>query len=44
MGYYWHQLMLAIEHMHMQHWLWVLTVAALIGILCMRGFGSRTNY
>ena len=40
----WHiynQIMRFVEHMHMHQWLLVFLGAAAIGILCMRGFGSR---
>jgi hypothetical protein len=33
-----------IERMHTWQWVIVLAVAAAIGILSMRGFGTRTNY
>ena len=25
-------------------WLWVSVVVVVVGFMCMRGFGSRTNY
>jgi hypothetical protein len=28
----------------MHHWFLVLIGVALVGLLCMRGFGSRSNY
>jgi hypothetical protein len=27
-----------------QHWLWISIAVLGLGLLCMRGFGSRTNY
>jgi hypothetical protein len=33
-----------IEHMSVQHWFYVLVIAVVVGFLCLRGFGSRTNY
>lgn len=27
-----------------QHWLWISVAVLALGLLCMRGFGSRTNY
>lgn len=32
------------SHMSTREWLFVATVGAVIGIMCMRGLGSRTNY
>jgi hypothetical protein len=26
------------------HWLWLSVAVLIIGFICMRGFGSRTNY
>lgn len=33
----------AIERLNMQEWLLVLACAAVAGLLCMRGFGSRSS-
>jgi hypothetical protein len=33
-----------IEHMSVQQWFYVLVIAVVVGFLCLRGFGSRTNY
>jgi hypothetical protein len=27
-----------------QHWLWISVGVLALGLLCMRGFGSRTDY
>ena len=27
-----------------QHWLWISVAVLALGLLCLRGFGSRTNY
>jgi hypothetical protein len=32
------------EHMRAQEWLMVLAAAILIGALCLRGYGSRSDY
>jgi len=44
MGGVWRKSMRIIENLDMQEWTLVLLVAVVIGCLCMRGFGSRTNY
>ena len=33
-----------IDHMTPQHWFYVLVVAIVLGFVCLRGFGSRSNY
>jgi hypothetical protein len=30
--------------MHREHWIGVFVVAVIIGVFCLRGFGSRTKY
>jgi hypothetical protein len=44
MSHYWHELWRHVDHMGSQDWLLVL--AAMIGVafVCMRGFGSRSQY
>jgi hypothetical protein len=32
------------RHLSREEWLVVFVVAVVIGVLCMRGFGSRTRY
>jgi len=32
------------DRLDMQEWFMVLFVAMLVGFLCMRGYGSRSNY
>lgn len=39
-----HSLMVTVDHFDLQDWLLVFTVVVLIGVFCMRGFGSRSNY
>ena len=45
---YYHQakreFMQVIMHMEIDHWLIVFGVLVVIGVICMRGFGSRTSY
>ncbi len=38
-----HMAIRAIDHLNMQEWLYVLAIAAVAGLLCMRGFGSRSS-
>jgi hypothetical protein len=33
-----------IDHMSAQQWMIVLVVVIGLGLVCMRGFGSRKNY
>lgn len=33
-----------IERVTMQEWLYILAIAAVAGMLCMRGFGSRSSH
>ena len=32
------------DRLDMQEWFMVLTVGMIVGFLCMRGYGSRSNY
>ncbi len=38
------EVMRFIEGMGIQEWLLVLFAAVIVGLVCMRGFGSRSNY
>ncbi len=38
------ELMRYVDHMGVQQWMLVLIVAIGLGMLCLRGFGSRSNY
>ncbi len=47
MGYFYQfydQTMQFIQRLTMQQWLYVLRGAVVIGVLCLRGFGSRTSF
>jgi len=44
MNQIWWELMHRVDRLDKGQWLIVLAVAALVGFLCMRGFGSRTGY
>jgi len=40
---YW-EVMRRVDRLDLSQWLLVLAVGAVIGFLCMRGFGSRSGY
>ena len=44
MGHFVREAMRFIEHMDTQHWLLALLGVVVVGLICMRGFGSRSNY
>ena len=44
MEYYFDEAMRCLEMMDSQHWAFALIGAAVIGFMCMRGFGSRAQY
>ena len=44
MGSLWRKSMRIIENLDTHEWTLVLLAAVVIGCLCMRGFGSRTDY
>ncbi len=33
-----------IEHMEPHHWLFVLAGVIVVGVICMKGMGSRSHY
>ena len=33
-----------INHMGMRDWFWVLAAMILVGLVCLRGYGSRSKY
>lgn len=39
-----HSLMTTIDHLDIQDWLLVFVGVVIIGIFCLRGFGSRSSY
>jgi hypothetical protein len=39
-----HRVVAAADRLDRQEWLIVLAVVVGVGFLCLRGFGSRTNY
>ena len=44
MGHLWRELYHYAEHMGPQGWLFVLAAMIIVAIVCMRGFGSRSQY
>ncbi len=41
---YFHEVFRYVERMDTQHWVLVCVAAVIVGVLCMRGFGSRSGY
>jgi len=39
-----HDLMSYVDHMGRGEWLFVVIVGLVIGMICMRGLGSRSSY
>jgi hypothetical protein len=44
MGQYCRDIMRWFDHLGTQGWLLVLAAVILVGVLCLRGFGSRSEY
>ncbi len=44
MEYYLQQILRMIERMGPSEWILVLAAVIVVGLTCMRGFGSRSNY
>jgi hypothetical protein len=44
MGHFYHEAMRFVQHMSLKEWLVALFAVVLVGLVCMRGFGSRSNY
>jgi hypothetical protein len=40
---YW-DIVRCINRMGPQEWFWVLAAVIVVGVLCLRGFGSRSRY
>jgi hypothetical protein len=38
------EIMRRVDHMGMHEWFWVLAAMILVGVICLRGFGSRSKY
>lgn len=44
MQQYYHHILRFVEQMDTQEWAMAVVVVIIVGIVCMRGFGSRSNY
>lgn len=44
MGQIYREVVRFIEHMDAQEWVLALLGVVVVGLVCMRGFGSRSNY
>jgi hypothetical protein len=42
--HYIHSLMRYFDRLNHHQWIWVLVGVVLLGLFCMRGFGSRKTY
>jgi hypothetical protein len=38
------QFLSSVTHFDRQQWMWISVAVIVVGFMCMRGFGSRTNY
>jgi hypothetical protein len=38
------QVVYSAGHLHREHWIAISVVVLILGLVCMRGFGSRNNY
>ncbi len=44
LSHYLDQLTRYVSHMGVQQWLLVLVGVIVVGLMCLRGYGSRSNY
>jgi hypothetical protein len=44
MGHVYRDILRYVDRMGLQQWLVVLAVVIVVGVICMRGFGSRSKY
>lgn len=44
MGQFYREVVRFVEHMDTQQWVLTLLGVVVVGLVCMRGFGSRSNY
>ncbi len=44
MGQWYREVLRFIDHMDMQEWVLALGALVIVGLVFLRGFGSRTNY
>jgi hypothetical protein len=33
-----------VDHMGMREWFWVMAAMIVVGLVCLRGFGSRSKF
>lgn len=34
----------SVGHLQREHWIYISVIVLFLGLICMRGFGSRNNY
>lgn len=39
-----HTVLRYLEDLTLREWLWVLIGVVVVGVICLRGFGSRSSY
>ena len=44
MRQFYREVMQFVEHMDTQEWVLALMAVVVVGLVCMRGFGSRSDY
>ena len=44
MGHFYREIMRYLDHLSPQGWLLVLAGVIIVGLICMRGYGSRSHY
>jgi hypothetical protein len=44
MNHIFRQVMQLVDHMGMREWFWVMAAMIVVGLICLRGFGSRSKY
>ena len=44
MNHYWHEVVRFVDRMGPQEWMFVLASMIVVAAICMRGFGSRSQY
>jgi len=44
MGHFYREIVRYVGHLGPQGWLLVLAGVIIVGVICMRGFGSRSHY
>jgi hypothetical protein len=44
MGHFYREIVRYLDRLSPQGWLMVLAVAIIVGLFCLRGFGSRSRY